>query len=287
MWKTILGQTIYQLIVTLVMYFAGKGFIKYDRHPNSPNEFRQFNTLIFNTFVWMQIFDAINCRRIDNSKNIFEGFWRNRFFMLIMCIMIGGQVIIVQFSGAAFVVEPIWASHWGISIVAGFVTLPIGFLIRCIPDPWVRIDKPIKKLIPKALTRWLADRKAKKEAKARNADGSKDDEDFSKEWTRVHKQVNDDLALYMRLRGGRRLNAIKQSIRNPKDMFHRSRSGSRQSVLPALIAPGAMAGSVGGGVTPSDRRSINSRAVSSQEDGNSVRQSPSRRDTPSTGDNLV
>ncbi|KAF2664885.1 calcium-translocating P-type ATPase [Microthyrium microscopicum] len=282
MWKTIIGQTIYQLIVTLVMFFAGKKFIPPFNNMSaaelkSDKNTLLFNTLIFNVFVWMQIFDALNCRRIDNSKNIFEGFWRNNFFMGIIAIMIGGQAIIVSFGGAAFVVTPIYGYHWAISIVLGFITLPIGFLIRCIPDRYVRIDLPVKRFMaantPAWLQRYLARRR--KPPPVIEA-GDMDDDHIGKEWHRVYNQVHDDLALYKQLRG-RRLHVIKMGIRHPRELLksHRSRSGSRNSVLPGLVAAGATLGSVGGGITP-DRRSINSRRP---EDGDASSTAPSRRGT--------
>ncbi len=53
MWKTIIGQTIYQLAVTLVLYFAGAGILHYQ----TDLEERQLQTLVFNTYVWLQIFN--------------------------------------------------------------------------------------------------------------------------------------------------------------------------------------------------------------------------------------
>lgn len=49
MWKMILGQAIYQLVVTFVLNFAGGHILGYDPE--------HLNTLVFNTFVWMQIFN--------------------------------------------------------------------------------------------------------------------------------------------------------------------------------------------------------------------------------------
>ena len=51
MWKMILGQAVYQLAVTFTLYY-GKGKVL----PFDINEDR-LNTLVFNTFVWMQIFN--------------------------------------------------------------------------------------------------------------------------------------------------------------------------------------------------------------------------------------
>lgn len=55
MWKMIIGQAIYQLIVTLVLNFAGNDILGYKTEP----EQSQLETLIFNAYVWMQIFNQL------------------------------------------------------------------------------------------------------------------------------------------------------------------------------------------------------------------------------------
>lgn len=52
MWKMIIGQAIYQLVITFLIYFGGNSIIPGD----DANE-AQIQTLVFNTFVWMQIFN--------------------------------------------------------------------------------------------------------------------------------------------------------------------------------------------------------------------------------------
>lgn len=56
MWKMIFGQAIYQLVVTLVLYFAGTSIMNYNVGRDDPTSL--LPTLVFNTFVWMQIFNA-------------------------------------------------------------------------------------------------------------------------------------------------------------------------------------------------------------------------------------
>ena len=53
MWKMIIGEAIYQLTVTLILYFAAASIFNYD----TGHEIDQIPTLVFNTFVWMQIFN--------------------------------------------------------------------------------------------------------------------------------------------------------------------------------------------------------------------------------------
>lgn len=71
MWKMIIGQVIFQLVVTFILYFAGPEIFGYDR--TNEDEMLQMDTIVFNIFVWMQIFNEFNSRRLDNKFNILEG----------------------------------------------------------------------------------------------------------------------------------------------------------------------------------------------------------------------
>jgi Ca2+-transporting ATPase len=53
MWKMIIGQAIFQLVATLILHFAGGHILDY----TTEDEIAQLKTLVFNTFVWMQIFN--------------------------------------------------------------------------------------------------------------------------------------------------------------------------------------------------------------------------------------
>lgn len=84
----IIGQSIFQLTVALVLHFAGSSILGY----NATDEFQRIqqaddlNTLIFNQFVFCQIFNMLNARRLDRRLNVLRGFWRNYYFMAIFAI---------------------------------------------------------------------------------------------------------------------------------------------------------------------------------------------------------
>ncbi|KAL1837372.1 hypothetical protein VTJ49DRAFT_3954 [Mycothermus thermophilus] len=153
MGKMIIGQAICQLAITLVLNFAGASLLGYDVHNTNrliaEHEQKRLSTFIFNTFVWLQIFNELNNRRLDNRLNIFEGITRNYFFMIINLIMVGGQVLIIFVGGQAFKITPLNGKEWGLSIGLGAISLPWGALIRLFPDAWaaalvphIRIPRP-------------------------------------------------------------------------------------------------------------------------------------------------
>lgn len=57
MGKMIIGQAICQLAITLVLNFAGPTLLGYDMA--NDGEATRLKTLIFNTFVWLQIFNEL------------------------------------------------------------------------------------------------------------------------------------------------------------------------------------------------------------------------------------
>lgn len=132
----IIGQSIFQLVVVLVLYFAGGPILGYDTSIEA--EKLQLDTIIFNMFVWMQIFNELNCRRLDNKFNVFVGIHRNLFFIVINCIMIGLQVAIVFVGNRVFDIDPdgLDGVQWAISIVIAAFSLPWGVLVRLFPDEW-------------------------------------------------------------------------------------------------------------------------------------------------------
>ncbi|KAF4341903.1 calcium-translocating P-type ATPase PMCA-type [Fusarium beomiforme] len=136
MWKMIIGQSIFQLVVVLVLYFAGDSILHYNTSIES--EKLQLDTIIFNVFVWMQIFNELNCRRLDNKFNVFVGVHRNWFFILINCIMIGLQVGIIFVGDRVFDIDPngLDGVQWAISILVAAFSLPWGVLVRIFPDEW-------------------------------------------------------------------------------------------------------------------------------------------------------
>ncbi|KAG0206832.1 hypothetical protein BGX28_001817 [Mortierella sp. GBA30] len=150
MWKMILGQAILQLIITFVLEYKGMDILNYNEIPDflagrvasTPEigaAYRNFkrqelNTMVFNTFVFLQIFNEINCRRLDNRLNIFSGIGRNKYFMVIFVIMVVFQILIIQFGGAAFETEKLNGGQWVICVLLGLLSIPVGVVVRLVPE---------------------------------------------------------------------------------------------------------------------------------------------------------
>jgi len=136
MWKMIIGQSTYQTVIILLFHFAGNSIFGY--HGLGLFEMNkaeaELDTLVFNAFVFCQIFNSINCRRIDNRLNVLSGILNNYYFIFITLLEVAIQILIVFVGGSAFQVTSMNGRDWGISIALGFVSMPLGALIRLIPN---------------------------------------------------------------------------------------------------------------------------------------------------------
>lgn len=185
----IIGQSIFQLVVVLVLYFAGGDILNYD--VNLHDEKLQLDTIIFNVFVWMQIFNELNCRRLDNKFNVFVGIHRNWFFIVINLIMIGLQVAIIFVGDRVFDIDPngLDGPQWAISILIAAFSIPWGIVVRIFPDEW--FAKAVYFVAPPFVSsyRWMAKgfrkfgrlfRRSKRSDAGSQSDSAKDEKHHGK-----------------------------------------------------------------------------------------------------------
>ena len=59
MTKMIIGQAVCQLAITFVLHFGGWTLLKYNEMENQEEAAKRLDTLVFNTFVWLQIFNEL------------------------------------------------------------------------------------------------------------------------------------------------------------------------------------------------------------------------------------
>eukprot|EP00245_Coleochaete_scutata_P007397 TRINITY_DN2270_c0_g2_i1.p1 TRINITY_DN2270_c0_g2~~TRINITY_DN2270_c0_g2_i1.p1 ORF type:complete len:837 (+),score=176.86 TRINITY_DN2270_c0_g2_i1:299-2512(+) len=134
MWRNIFGQAIYQLILLMVLEFKGEEILGLKGSKAGDVN----RTMIFNTFVFCQIFNEINSRNMEKI-NVFEGFFSNPMFLSIIIITCIFQFLIVTFLTKFASTVPLDWQQWLICIGLGFVSMPIAVVLKCIPVP----QKPI------------------------------------------------------------------------------------------------------------------------------------------------
>ncbi|KAG0481617.1 hypothetical protein HPP92_012475 [Vanilla planifolia] len=128
MWRNIIGQSIYQLVVLGVLMFDGKNLLDL----SGSNASIILNTFIFNTFVFCQLFNEINSREMEKI-NIFRGIFSSWIFSAVLISTVAFQIIIVEFLGAFASTVPLSWQLWLLSILIGSVSLIIAILLKCMP----------------------------------------------------------------------------------------------------------------------------------------------------------
>ena len=96
-------------------------------------------TYIFNTFVFLQIFNQINCRKIGRRDlNVFEAMFHNLYFILVLIGVCAIQVAMIQWFPSISRTIPLTRAEWGGCICVGASPLIIAFILKLTPDALVR-----------------------------------------------------------------------------------------------------------------------------------------------------
>ncbi|GAM27234.1 hypothetical protein SAMD00019534_104090 [Acytostelium subglobosum LB1] len=150
MWRNIIGQTIYQLSFLFAIMYGAKAMVNlFDLPPTdvwTDHDQLVYRTIIFNTFVFCQFINEINCRILNNDLNVFRGIHRSQLFLGIMAGTIGIQALLVQFGGDFFGTRPLDGYQWLFCLVIGSGGIIWGVMLRLIP---IHDQKPAsRKVLP-------------------------------------------------------------------------------------------------------------------------------------------
>jgi len=158
MWRNIIGQAIFQIVVLLVMLFCGKDIFDLQYETDTPlyatedwlaNEGANSGvelgeatnkcfvyTMVFQTFVFMQLFNQINARKLGaRDYNVFEGFFNNWMFLFITVLTFVIQVAMVECAGKFATVTSLTWGENGICLAIGSFSLVWGLIIKFILPP--------------------------------------------------------------------------------------------------------------------------------------------------------
>lgn len=164
MFKHIIGQAIYQLIIMMAFVFAGEKFLPeyptspaillkdgmiisgrgkmidtpdddYDRFEKAYGPSRHY-TYVFNVFVMMQIGNFLNARKLQDELYVFEGLSKASYFWFIIGLIIAGQVLIVHVGYRAFHVakDGLTIEQWLICTGFGLGSLIVSLFLKFIPE---------------------------------------------------------------------------------------------------------------------------------------------------------
>lgn len=126
MWRNIWGQYVYQMIICMGILYIGPSWFQVDDRSDT------HITILFNTFVWCQLFNSFNARKIHNQINVFEGVTSNPMFFLITAFEILMQCLIVEFGGSFTSTTHLTISQWFICIALGSISIPWFVLVSAL-----------------------------------------------------------------------------------------------------------------------------------------------------------
>ncbi|KAL7398743.1 hypothetical protein ABVT39_014542 [Epinephelus coioides] len=135
MMKNILGHGVYQLVIIFTLLFIGERMFNIDSGRNAPlhSPPSEHYTIIFNTFVLMQLFNEINARKIHGERNVFDGIFANPIFCTIVVGTFAVQIVIVQWGGKPFSCAPLNVEQWLWCLFVGVGELLWGQVIATVP----------------------------------------------------------------------------------------------------------------------------------------------------------
>ncbi|OMO70754.1 Cation-transporting P-type ATPase [Corchorus olitorius] len=128
MWRNILGQSVYQFVVIWYLQTRGKAAF----HLDGPDSELILNTLIFNSFVFCQVFNEISSREMEKI-NVVKGILKNHVFVAVLSCTVIFQIVIVEFLGTFASTCPLTWQQWFVSILFGFLGMPIAAALKLIP----------------------------------------------------------------------------------------------------------------------------------------------------------
>lgn len=127
MWRNILIQSTYQLI--LLVYLLNKGPSLFACEDGSRHHF----TIVFNAFVFCQIFNEFNAREIGDTFDPIGALGNSPMFSLVIIFTVIAQWSIVEYGGDFTQTTPLSLNEWVTTTLYGGVSIPIGYFMRIFP----------------------------------------------------------------------------------------------------------------------------------------------------------
>jgi magnesium-transporting ATPase (P-type) len=90
-------------------------------------------TIIFNAFIWCQIFNEYTARNLFDDWNALRGITTNPMFLFVSVFSILLQALIVEFGKDFTSTSPLTAGQWGWTILLGWFSMIFGVIQRFIP----------------------------------------------------------------------------------------------------------------------------------------------------------
>ncbi|OHT11400.1 calcium-translocating P-type ATPase, PMCA-type family protein [Tritrichomonas foetus] len=121
----ICGQAVFQIIVVVFLLIFHDGIEARSEH---------HYTLIFNVFVYCQMFNLINARVVEYGDSFITGIMDNVLFIGIMIGIGVVEFVLVQFCGHFFSCVPLSMKEQIFSLAIASLCVPFGIIVRKTPE---------------------------------------------------------------------------------------------------------------------------------------------------------
>jgi len=174
MWRFIIGNAVLQLAVTFFLVYSPQLLpwlgLPSDTKDWTDRDHLVAQTVVFNTFVLLQLFNMFHARKLEDEWTILSGLCSNWLFWSVFAVSATLQALIVQFGREPASTTPLNLMQWASCIIAGSLSLPWGFVLRLIPirnaDPSIHtepafvLDSERHPLLPPYKSRAVSDARA-------------------------------------------------------------------------------------------------------------------------------
>jgi Cation transporting ATPase, C-terminus len=125
--RNIAFQSIFQLCLLFYLLLHGAGDF------NAKTGSHLHLTVVFNTFVFCQIFNEFNARSIGDEMNVFKGIAKNPLFLAIIAFTAAAQYALVEYGGDWVRTESLTNDQFYRCVILGGLSLTVGALMRLFP----------------------------------------------------------------------------------------------------------------------------------------------------------
>ena len=165
MWRAISSQALYQMIVMVIMLYAGPAMdgVKYNFYSTESTDIARIyhRTWMFQCFMMMNLFNMFNCRvlgsvppevtggesapegkPLSDELNIFARIFSNWWFLIIVLVELNVQFFMVGYGGAIgslFQTTPISFGMHLTAVLLGVGSWIIGAAVKKTPPAWLKI----------------------------------------------------------------------------------------------------------------------------------------------------
>jgi Ca2+-transporting ATPase len=123
--RNIVVQSVYQIIVEFLIMFGHDSIFGVE--DNSEDNYNT-HSWMFNAFVYMNVFNLINARKASNDGSIFEGFFANPYYIIILIGLAIIQIPLIMFGGRVFYANKPSGKEWLITMAFSVGDVIVGFL---------------------------------------------------------------------------------------------------------------------------------------------------------------